>query len=323
MSGSSMKRVFVFILAAVLILSLGSCGNGRKTNNTDGPGTGGKTVFAHVNGTVLTILTAENSSAEAFYELLEKGDVTVVMHDYGSFEKVGPLGTSLPRNDEQITTGPGDVILYQGDQITIYYDTNSWNFTRLGKVQGLTQAALKAVLGSGDVTVTFSLSEQTRETEHGKVLVVFFSATGNTKKVAEKIAEITDADIYEILPAQPYSKEDLNYNDKNSRATKEQNDKNARPVIGSEKIDISGYSTVFLGFPIWWGEEPRIMDAFVEQYDLSGKTMIPFCTSGSSGIGNSGSNLEKLAKSGTWLNGRRFAGNVSESEIRAWIGDLK
>ena len=120
--------------------------------------------YAHVNGKVLKILAAENSSADAFLDLLKSGDVPVEMHDYGSFEKVGPLGTTLPRNDEQITTEPGDVILYQGDQVTIYYDVNSWSFTRLGKVQGLSQAELKEILGTGNATVTFSLSKETGET---------------------------------------------------------------------------------------------------------------------------------------------------------------
>jgi len=128
--------------------------------------------YAHVNGKVLKILAAENSSADAFLDLLKSGDVPVEMHDYGSFEKVGPLGTTLPRNDEQITTEPGDVILYQGDQITIYYDVNNWSFTRLGKVQDLSQAELKDILGSGNVTVTFSLSEGRMEPESSKVLVV-------------------------------------------------------------------------------------------------------------------------------------------------------
>ena len=114
-------------------------------------------IYAHVNGKALKILAAENSSADAFLDHLKAGDVTVDMHDYGSFEKVGSLGTSLPRNDEQITTEPGDVILYQGDQITIYYDVNSWSFTRLGKVQDLSQAELKEILGDGNVTITFSL----------------------------------------------------------------------------------------------------------------------------------------------------------------------
>ena len=107
----------------------------------------------------LTATLVDNSSATAFYQLLEKGPVTVNMHDYGSFEKVGSLGTTLPRNDTQITTTAGDIILYQGNQITIYYDTNSWNFTRLGKVDGVTQVELKKILGKGKVTAVFSVME--------------------------------------------------------------------------------------------------------------------------------------------------------------------
>ena len=113
----------------------------------------------------LTATLVDNSSAIAFYELLKKGPLTVNMHDYGSFEKVGSLGNSLPRNDSQITTEAGDIILYQGNQITIYYDTNSWNFTRLGKVVStgstttITQAELKKILGKGDVTAVFEILE--------------------------------------------------------------------------------------------------------------------------------------------------------------------
>ena len=105
----------------------------------------------------LTATLADNSSAAAFYELLKKGAVAIKMRDYGSFEKVGPLGTTLPRNDTQITTTAGDIILYQGNQITIYYDTNSWHFTRLGQVDGVTQAELKKILGKGYVTAVFEI----------------------------------------------------------------------------------------------------------------------------------------------------------------------
>lgn len=105
----------------------------------------------------LTATLSDNSSSEAFYKLLQSGAVTVQMHDYGIFEKVGPLPKSLPRNDKQITTSAGDIILYQGNQITIYYDKNSWNFTRLGKVDGPLQSELKSILGKGDVTATFEI----------------------------------------------------------------------------------------------------------------------------------------------------------------------
>jgi len=150
---------------------------------------------------------------------------------------------------------------------------------------------------------------------HSDVLVAYFSATGTTKGVAEKIAAATGGDLYEILPAEPYTSDDLNYNDSSSRSTKEQNDKSARPAIGSEDISLKGYTTVYLGFPIWWGEEPRILDTFVEKYSFEGITVIPFCTSASSGIGRSGPNMEALAGTGTWLEGRRFGGNTSEADV--------
>ena len=160
-------------------------------------------------------------------------------------------------------------------------------------------------------------------TAHSDTLIAFFSATGTTKGVAEKIAAITGGDLYEILAAEPYTEDDLNYNDSSSRSTKEQNDKNVRPEIGSEDISLEGYTTVYLGFPIWWGEEPRILDTFVEKYSFEGITVIPFCTSASSGIGHSGPNMEALAGSGTWLDGKRFGGSVSEADLESWIKDLK
>ena len=119
-------------------------------------------IYAYINDSILTIRPSGNSSSEAFMALLAAGDLTVEMHDYGSFEKVGPLGTTLPRNDEPVTTEPGDVILYQGTQITIYYAVNSWDFTRLGKVQNLTQNELKQILGTGSITARFSLTPPER-----------------------------------------------------------------------------------------------------------------------------------------------------------------
>ncbi|MBR7070970.1 MAG: flavodoxin [Clostridia bacterium] len=158
---------------------------------------------------------------------------------------------------------------------------------------------------------------------HSKVLVVVFSATGTTRGVAEKIAAIENADLYEIKAAQEYTSDDLNWHDSSSRSTLEQNDKNARPEIGSESISLEGYEKIYIGFPIWWGEEPRILDTFVERYSFDGITMIPFCTSSSSGIGRSRQNLAEHAGSGNWLEGKRFGGSVSEADLQTWIDSLK
>ncbi len=159
--------------------------------------------------------------------------------------------------------------------------------------------------------------------EEGKTLVVVFSATGNTLEVAKKIVSITGADLYEIKAKEEYSSDDLNWHDNNSRTTIEQNDKSVRPEIGSEAVDLDGYTTVYVGYPIWWGEEPRIMDTFVESYDFTGMKMIPFCTSSSSGMGRSGKNLAELAGSGNWLDGKRFSEHAAEEEVRNWIEGLK
>lgn len=153
-------------------------------------------------------------------------------------------------------------------------------------------------------------------------LVVYFSATGTTKGVAKKLAAITGADLYEITPANPYSSEDLDYNNSQSRTSAEMNTPDARPEIGGKEISLDGYSTLYLGYPIWWGEAPRIMSTFVEAYSFDGITVIPFCTSGSSGIGNSGDNLAKQAASGNWLAGERLEGSASESDLKAWIDSI-
>ena len=154
------------------------------------------------------------------------------------------------------------------------------------------------------------------------VLVVVFSATGMTKAVAERIAAYTGGDLYEIKAAQEYTSADLNWNDKNSRTTKEQNDKSARPEIGSTELSLDGYETIFIGYPIWWGEEPRIIDTFVEKYDFSGITCIPFCTSGGSGVGRSDKNLADHAGSGNWKSGK-LLNSVSDTALQSWIDSVR
>ena len=153
-------------------------------------------------------------------------------------------------------------------------------------------------------------------------LVIYFSATGTTKGIAEKIAEITDADLYEITAVVPYTDEDRDWKDSESRCSVEQNDPLVRPEIGSDPVSLEGYKAIYIGYPIWFAQEPRIMDTFVENNDFGNAVVIPFCTSGSSGIGESGKNLANNAGSGNWLEGKRFSGSASEDEIKEWIDSM-
>ncbi|WP_325199985.1 flavodoxin [Oscillibacter sp.] len=155
----------------------------------------------------------------------------------------------------------------------------------------------------------------------GKVLVAYFSATNNTENVANHLKDILSADLYEITPETPYTAADLDYNS-DCRANREQNDAGARPAISGRVEDMELYDVIFLGYPIWWGQAPKIISTFLESYDLSGKTIVPFCTSGSSGIGSSATNLHFLAGSATWLDGQRFSGGASRSTVEAWVNGL-
>lgn len=158
-------------------------------------------------------------------------------------------------------------------------------------------------------------------TAGGKVLVAYFSATGTTRPLAEYAADILNADLYEIVPEDPYTDADLAYYT-NGRADREQNDPAARPAITGSVENMAGYDVVFLGYPIWHGQAPRIISTFLESYDFSGKTIVPFCTSHSSGIGSSDTNLHSLASGANWLAGRRFAGGTTRSTIEDWINGL-
>lgn len=177
---------------------------------------------------------------------------------------------------------------------------------------------------SENTDVSESQTEETdaADVQESKVLVAYFSATNTTKGVAEHIANGLNADIYEIVPEDPYTDADLNYNDNNSRTTIEMNDPDARPAISGSVEDMDQYTIVFIGYPIWWGDAPRIISTFVESYDFSGKTIVPFCTSGSSGIGSSVTNLEQLTSGATWLSGRRLNGSDSQDTVMEWVNSL-
>lgn len=154
-------------------------------------------------------------------------------------------------------------------------------------------------------------------------LVAFFSASGVTKKVAEKLAKATGADLFEIVPEVPYTKADLNWMNKNSRSSVEMRDESCRPGIATVVENMEQYDTVYVGFPIWWYREPSIIDTFIESYDFTGKTIAPFCTSGSSGIGDSGADIQALASGAKVGIGERFSKRVSENELAAWASTFE
>ena len=156
-----------------------------------------------------------------------------------------------------------------------------------------------------------------------KKLVAYFSASGVTAKVAEKLAKAANADLFEIKPEVPYTRADLSWMNSNSRSSVEMNDRNCRPAIAESVSNMDDYDIVFVGFPVWWYREPSIIDTFMEAYDFTGKTVVPFCTSGSSGIGDSGANMQALAPGAKVGIGERFKSRVSEEELAAWANSFE
>lgn len=171
---------------------------------------------------------------------------------------------------------------------------------------------------------TDSKEENDTETSNGKTLVVYYSATGTTKAVAQKIAHTTGGDLFEIQPKEPYTDADLNWTDSDSRVSREHENEDERKVelVSTMVDDWDSYDTVFIGYPIWWGIAAWPVDGFVAANDFTGKTVIPFCTSASSGIGDSGNLLEKMAGTGDWKEGHRFNGGADEADVSAWVKEL-
>lgn len=187
------------------------------------------------------------------------------------------------------------------------------------------QLAINKQAGTGEEDQETPPSDSKTEQEpnmESKTLVVYFSATGTTKALAEYASKILSADIYEIVPEEPYTEADLAYYT-NGRADQEQNDSSARPAISGSVENMEEYDTIVLGYPIWHGQAPRIINTYLESYDFSGKTIIPFCTSHSSGVGSSADNLHTLcSKQTNWKPGRRFEAGTSMEQIEEWLSNL-
>lgn len=167
-------------------------------------------------------------------------------------------------------------------------------------------------------------SEPETQPETGKTLVVYYSASGNTERVAKDIAEAAGADLFEIVPTEVYTSEDLNWTNSDSRVSREHDDESLRdvPLTTTEVPDWDSYDTVFIGYPIWWGIAAWPVDTFVKNNDFTGKTVIPFATSSSSGMGQSGSLLADMAGTSEWQEGQRFSSGVSSDDVQSWVNGL-
>lgn len=176
------------------------------------------------------------------------------------------------------------------------------------------------------MTMSFAACAQNNKREKNmqtekKPLVVYFSATGTTARAARMIADVTGGTLCEIVPQQTYTSDDLDWNDKQSRSSVEMNNPDARPAVKDTKIDFAAYDVIFIGYPIWWNQAPRIINTFIESHDLKGKTLVPFATSGGSGINNSAEELKKTYPDLEWQKGKLLNG-VSYDDIRSWVSDL-
>ncbi|MCM1115072.1 MAG: flavodoxin [Clostridium sp.] len=169
-----------------------------------------------------------------------------------------------------------------------------------------------------------STSKDNIESNNGKTLVVYFSASGNTKAVAEYIADTTNGDLFELVPKDAYTDEDLNWRDSSSRVNYEHDNESARNIelVSNTVENWDKYDTVFIGYPIWWGIASWVVDGFVKSNDFTDKTVVPFCTSSSSGLGQSGELLAEMSGTGNWLAGQRFSESVSQAEVQDWVNGL-
>ena len=181
---------------------------------------------------------------------------------------------------------------------------------------------LLSVVGMATATGAQQRQDMSKGKSNNKILVAYFSATGTTARAAEKLADVTNGELYAIVPARSYTSADLDWNNKQSRSSVEMNDPKSRPAIKSEKENIADYDIIFIGYPIWWDLAPRIINTFIESHDLKGKTVIPFATSGGSTLAGSAAALKKTYPALNWREGR-LLNRADEKSIRNWVDNCK
>lgn len=292
----------------------------------------GAAIKIEIGGAVLDGVIYDTALAQEFKE---RFPMTVSMGRYGGREYYGGIDfTPAASGNGQLNFENGDITYCRtNNTMAVFYaQTDHPNLTMevipIGKVTS--DLSVFDTLGSSE-NITFRLADDAdigNNTTTGdsdrqsRVLVAYFSATNTTKRLAEFLSDGLSADLFEIAPAVPYTSADLDYGDSSSRSSIEMNDTNARPQIAGSVENMGQYDIVFIGYPIWWGQAPRIISTFLESYDFSGKKIVPFCTSGSSGMGSSASNLHSLASQAEWLLGQRFGSSASRNDLTEWVNSL-
>ena len=291
-----MRKNVIWIVSALIIFTFAAFGVGRPAGNASASETSADSDFS--------IQAVEQTNSDLTVSLTNRAAATAsLLCAAAAYNKDGRM----------LSVSAGD------------YTLNASQTARIAVSLPEDAASVKAFVLDASTLKPLRTAwewERTEPDSEEKVLVAHFSATGTTKKIAATIADILGSDSYEITPAVPYTSADLNYSNSSSRATVEQNDASARPAIAGSVANMEQYKVVFLGYPIWWGQAPRIVSAFLESYDFAGKTIVPFCTSGSSPIGSSAANLQPLASGAAWEAGRRFAGSSSRATVEEWISGL-
>lgn len=329
-----MKRLISVLLSLCMLLSLTLTACAAEETQTDN----NTTIVLKIGSPVMTVNGND-------IPIDEQGTVPVIINDRTLLpvravveQMGGTVGWNGETREVTLTCAEDEIkltidstkALLNGEVQTLDTAPTVINDRTMLPIRFIAESFNFSVLWNGDeqaVTITGTKPEeqapviQPVETQEpsSKSLVVYFSATGNTKSLAEKIAEEADSDIFEIVPEEPYTSADLNYSNSDCRANKEHNDETARPAISSKLENIDSYDTIFIGYPIWWGTMPKIINTFLDTYDLSGKTVMPFCTSGGSGISTSVSDIKSACPGADVKDGFRGTSATNSTQIRQWL----
>ncbi len=333
-----MKKTLSILLSAIMLFSftLTGCAAEKDDTATSEPPAKEQTVITLKIGSPTMTVNGEEKAID------EQGMVPVVVNDRTLLPIraiIEEFGGTVDWNEEKQEV----TLKYNADEIKLTIDSTEAYLNNEAKtldvaptvINDRTMLPIRFVAESFRLMVDWNEEKQevtiTKAAENAPAapeeksdstsLVVYFSATGNTETLAKKIAAASGSDIVEIIPKEPYTSDDLNYSNDDCRANKEHKDENARPEISNKIENIENYDTIFIGYPIWWGTTPKIINTFLESYDLSGKVIMPFCTSGGSGVSNSVSAIKSACPNSDVKDGFRGNSSTTDEQLEKWFSD--